>query len=232
MQKELTQQKAIQQQNKKQNTEVFTKTAPVMVRKENTDAEFDKILRRPRSKKKLKLYAEVDLPSMTDEEIMERMRKEKMSGTIDGGSWGENGQEDITQENISREDIEAYLQSRQEEFIKMIQSEIREEEEREERIRREEEERKRREEEERARRKIGVLSKCFIRGCYVHLLPFAGADASWSNVIHFKRGKVPEEFQQALHLYENCRNCNCVEIYGNRLAAIASGGEVIKIEKL
>lgn len=234
MQKELIQQKIIQKQNKQQNTDVLTKTAPVMMQKERTDAEFDKLLRRPRSKKKLKLYSEVDLPSMTDEEIMERMRKEKRSEMGDGSLWEESAQEDITQE-----DIEAFLQSRQEDFIKMIQSEVREEEERirkeeEERARKEEEERARKEEEERARknRKTGVLSKCFITGCFVHLLPYAGAGVSWGNVIHFKRWEVPEEFQQAVSLYESCKHCNCVEIYGNRLVAIADSGEVIKIEKL
>lgn len=220
MQKELTQQKTIQKQNKQQNADVLTKTAPAMMQKKNTDAEFDKILRRPRSKKKLKLYAEVDLPSMTDEEIMERMRKEMSSGMADGSSWGGSAPEDITQENISQEDIAAYLLSRQEEFIKMVQGEIREEE-----------ERIRKEEEERMNRKLGVLSRCTIPGCVVHSIP-ADDNVSWEYVDHYGCGEIPGEFQQAWHLYQNCDNCICVEIYEGRLVAIAASGEVIKIKKL
>lgn len=81
-----TKQQTITKQNQ-QNTDILTKTAPAMMQEKNEDAEFEKMLRRPRSKKKLKLYAEVDLRSMTDEEIMERMRKERASGA-DSSAWG------------------------------------------------------------------------------------------------------------------------------------------------
>lgn len=244
MQREQIKQQTITKQNQ-QNTDVLTKTASAMMREENADAAFEKMLRRPRSKKKLKVYAEVDLPSMKDEEIMERMRKERASGAVSGGSWGgtswgEGAGDDIGTEEISKEDIAAYLQSRQEEFIKVVQGEIKEEEERE-RKRKEEEERRRIEEErrrieeEKARRKIGVLTQCRIEGCYVHFIPAgagnSGGEVSWDFVSHYSREGVPEDFLAALHLYENCKGCDCVEIWGDRMVAIAGSGEVLKIEK-
>lgn len=226
MQREQIKQQTITKQNQ-QNTDTLTKTAPVMMQEKNEDAEFDKMLRRPRSKKKLKIYAEVDLPSMTDEEIIERMRKERASEAVSSGAWGDGLEGDIGTEDISKEDIAAYLQSRQEEFIKVVQGVIEEEK------RREEE--RGRIEEEKAQRKLGVLTQCRIKGCYVHFIPAgagnSGGEVSWDFVSHYRRGEVPADFLAALHLYETCTGCNCVEIWGDRMVAIAGNGEVIKIEK-
>lgn len=207
------QQKTIQQQqkNQQQKTDTAISTNTVIAQKEKQNGSFDKMLRHPRSKKKMKMYASVDMPSMRDKEIMEMMLKDQSMHKA---------------EEIMQEDIAAFLQSYQEEFIKMVQNEIKEEEER---VHKEEEARKIKEM-WKANRKIGVLAKCYITGCHVHFIPCAST--SWNNVSHYERWNVPEQYQRALNLYESNNKCDAVEIYGSRLVALASNGEVIKIEKV
>lgn len=211
-----TQNNIIQKNNTKQKTEKTISYQNTVIDSQTNNTVYDsfvKDLRKPRSKKKMKLYAKIDLPTLKDEEIIERMRQESQY---------------MDQEEITKEDIEAYILAFHEEFSKMIQKEMEEEERKRKEEERREQERKKREEEKRKKKKIGVLSKCFITGCHVHFIPCA---TGWSGVEHYKENNVPSKFQTALSMYNNIPGCDTVEIFGGYLTALSGSGEVIKINE-
>lgn len=183
--------------------------------------DFERELRKPRSKKRMRILSSVDLPNLTDQEIMERMAQE--TGI------------DIASGDITQEDICAYLAKCEAEFVENIQQEMAQEEKEREEKQRVEEEKHRKEEERRrmmqnrdSRLLQSCLCKCYISGCEVHAIP---KQAGWKGVQHFKKGEIPQDFSSAYDLFKENPRCNCVEIYEEFLVSITGRGEVIKLVK-
>lgn len=72
----------------------------------------------------------------------------------------------------------------------------------------------------------GVISKCYINGCYVHAIDSAG------NILeHYtKIQKLPVALSRARDAYTNCNGkCRCVEAYRWSVRVIAEDGSVEEI---
>ena len=72
---------------------------------------------------------------------------------------------------------------------------------------------------------VGVLSKCFIDGCYVHAINSEG----WILDHYKKNGSIPDELAVGRVAYSHNENCNCVEVYSNCCRVIMPDGSVKKI---
>ncbi len=72
----------------------------------------------------------------------------------------------------------------------------------------------------------GVISKCYIEGCYVHAIDGAGRILE-----HYKRNqKLPMALSRAREAYADCGgNCRCVEAYRWTVRVIAKDGSVEEI---
>lgn len=121
-----------------------TKAAYVMA---DQDDMIDKLLRQPRSKKYMKAMKEIDLPSLTDLEIMERMKNKS-----------EQRGEELVEADITHEDIEEFARRCLEEVKADIIKEKQEEE--------------RRLQEENIL--LMILSGCAIEGCVIHAIDHRG----------------------------------------------------------
>lgn len=73
----------------------------------------------------------------------------------------------------------------------------------------------------------GVISKCYIDGCYVHSISSDGAI-----IKHYTRyGSIPPMLEPGRRLYEKIKgNCNCIEVYTNCCRIISVDGSVEKVE--
>lgn len=72
----------------------------------------------------------------------------------------------------------------------------------------------------------GVISKCYIDGCYVHVI-----DSHGNILEHFRRTeKLPVALSRARDAYARCDgNCRCVEAYRWTVRVIAEDGSVEEI---
>lgn len=72
----------------------------------------------------------------------------------------------------------------------------------------------------------GVISKCYIAGCYVHAI-----DNSGMILEHYKRNqKLPKALDRAREAYAKCDGkCRCVEAYRWTVRVIAEDGSVEEI---
>lgn len=72
----------------------------------------------------------------------------------------------------------------------------------------------------------GVISKCYINGCYVHAIDNQGRILE-----HYTRTqKLPMALSRAREAYANCNgNCRCVEAYRWSVRVIAGDGSVEEI---
>jgi len=72
----------------------------------------------------------------------------------------------------------------------------------------------------------GVISKCYINGCYVHAI-----DSKGMILEHYKRNqKLPMALDRAREAYAKCDgNCRCVEAYRWTVRVIAEDGSVEEI---
>lgn len=72
----------------------------------------------------------------------------------------------------------------------------------------------------------GVISKCYIDGCYVHAI-----DSHGNILEHFRRTeKLPVALSRARDAYARCDgNCRCVEAYRWTVRVIAEDGSVEEI---
>lgn len=72
----------------------------------------------------------------------------------------------------------------------------------------------------------GVISKCYIDGCYVHAI-----DSHGNILAHFKRNeKLSAALNRAREAYVNCGGrCSCVEAYRWTVRVIAEDGSVEEI---
>ncbi len=190
-----------EKQSKEQEGSV--KAAGTAYSKADHEDLVDKILRQPRSKKYMKALKDIDVPSLTDLEIIERMKKRC-----------EQRGEEFSEESVSQEDIEAFARRCLEEVKAEIQKE------------KEEEERRLRELEE-ENILLMTLSQCYIAGCIIHAI-----DSNGDVIQHYNSlSGLPKQGQLGYHMFHEL-NCSCVEVYMRRLVAIGSSGNVIEIRRI
>lgn len=169
----------------------------------------DKILRQPRSKKYMKALKDIDMPSLTDLEIMERMKKRC-----------EQRGEAFSEESVTQEDVEAFARR----CLEEVKAEIQKEKEEEERRLRELEEERRRKEENIL---LMTLCQCCISGCIIHAI-----DRNGDVLEHYRSlSELPKQGQLGYQMFREV-NCSCVEVYMRRLVAVGSSGNVIEIRRL
>lgn len=175
---------------------------------EEAQKNFDKMLRRPRSRKYMKAIKLLDSLSEGDEMIIAEMKKEA-------------GADENDELVFTPEDIEVFKQRIQE----TIEEEIRKEEEK-----RRIEEEKRRMEEDKLR---DTLAPCYISGCQIHSITPAGEILE-----HYKIGKMAMmemQYRFAKDLimeHGGTSNYSFVEIYKYRLVHRNSKGDTIKIYRI
>ncbi len=170
----------------------------------NVDQEdvIDKILRQPRSKKYMKAMKDIDIPSLTDIEIIERMKKRY-----------ENQGVELEVNEIKQEDIKEFAKRCLEEVKNEIQKE------------KEEEEHRLREAEEHIL--LMTLSLCAIQGCMIHAI-----DKYGNIIEHYRSiDGLPKQADLGYQLLINKRAA-CVEVYKRRLVLIGQGGEVLEVRRL
>lgn len=73
----------------------------------------------------------------------------------------------------------------------------------------------------------GVISKCYISGCYVHsITPDGGICEHYT-----QHGSMPEKLKPGRDLYEKIKgNCNCIEVYTHCCRIIATDGSVETVQ--
>lgn len=180
---------------------------------EEAQKAFDKILRRPRSKKYMKAIKILDSLSEGDEMIIAEMKKDA----------GVSEDDDLT---FTPEDIEAFKQRIQ----GIIEEEILKEEER---IRQEEE--KRREEEEKRKRLEAdrlrdTVAPCYISGCQVHSITPKGNILEHYNATSINNmGDAYKLARDLIMKHGGTKNWSSVEMYKYRLVHRNMSGDVIKI---
>jgi hypothetical protein len=73
---------------------------------------------------------------------------------------------------------------------------------------------------------LGVISKCYINGCDVHVITPEGTILN-----HFETEKdMPRDIAKGRKVYHDHQDCSCVEIYENCCRVILSSGEVITVK--
>lgn len=173
--------------------------------------ELRKALRRPRSKKRMKILSKLDIPSMTDLEIMEKMREEA------GGELDEAA--------VTQEDISSYLARIREEFEAMVQRDLEAAKKAEEEKKRFDEVSARQEEELRNSIMEYTLSKCYIRGCTIHSI-------TYDKIEHYKKTEIPQHMLKVFDFYKSVKKCEYVEVYPKLMVAVSKQGEVLEMKDI